>query len=68
MTEFSDPPKVLSCDNGLFQFQLNGQPTDNYWRDWLIKIFSEWKDKFHEIGEFIGVKNCDDPEEKLFKL
>lgn len=60
MTEFSTPPQIISCDDGVLKIRLNGQPTDRYWRDWMVfKIIPDLKEKFSEIGEFINVKDCD---------
>ncbi len=59
--DFSAPPTVLSCDNREIQILLKGQPTDYYWKDWVVyKIMPDLKKEFPEVGDFVSLKDYDE--------
>ena len=58
--EFKREPLPVSCTPTELKIQLEGQPTAERWKDWLVfRIVRELKEVFIEIQDVSSVKNCE---------
>ena len=57
--EFKREPKPVSCTSTELKIQLEGQPSAERWKDWLVfRIIPELKAAFAEVQDVSSVKDC----------
>jgi hypothetical protein len=58
--EFNREPKAVSCTSRELKVQFEGQPSAEWWKDWLaFRIVPELKAAFAEVQDVSSVKDCE---------
>jgi len=58
--EFKREPYPVSCTPTELTLRLEGQPSAQWWKDWLVeRILSDLKSSFAEFRDVNRIRNCD---------